>query len=91
MKNNWFENESDDDNLHVEESGSETENNDSQTSEEEEEIDLENLEIGDPNEKYTQNRSYSSRSNMVWSSTPSYSSATKRYRNVKENSTLFKY
>jgi len=79
MKDNWFENESDDDNLHVEESGSETENNDSQKAEE---IDLENLEIGDPNEKYTQKRSYSSRSNMVWSSTPSYSSATKRYSNV---------
>ncbi|CAF1150639.1 unnamed protein product [Didymodactylos carnosus] len=86
MDDNWLDDESDDrDNAHAEDSGSETENIDSETTEDEEEIDLEkpNLEESDPGGNDTQGCSYSSRSDMVWSSTPSYSSATKHHGNVK--------
>ncbi|CAF0914650.1 unnamed protein product [Rotaria sordida] len=91
MDDNWLDGRSDDsDNAHVEESGSETENIDSETTENEEEIDLEklNLEESDPDENYTQGCSYSSRSDMVLSSTPSYSSTTKHHANVNLTSGL---
>ncbi|CAF4367258.1 unnamed protein product [Rotaria sordida] len=85
MDDNWLDDKSDDsDNAHAEESGSESENIDRETTENEEEIDLEklNLEESDPDENYTQGCSYSSRSDMVWSSIPSYSSTTKYHANV---------
>ncbi|CAF4550074.1 unnamed protein product, partial [Didymodactylos carnosus] len=75
----------DSDNAHAEDSGSETENIDSETTEDEGEIDLEkpNLEESNPDENDTQGCSYSSRSDMVWSSTPSYSSPTEHHGNIQ--------
>jgi hypothetical protein len=80
MDNDWFDDESDASaNTNAEESASETDNVDSETTEDEEEIDLEKLNLG---ENYTQGRSYSSRSDMLWSSTPSYSLTTKHHSNI---------
>lgn len=80
MDNDWFGDEGDEsDSTHGKESGSETEDVDSETREDEEEIDLEKLNL---EENYTQGRSYSSRSDMAWSSDPSYSLTTRHHSDI---------
>ena len=85
MEDNQFEDVSDEDSLVFTQSDSETENADSQTSEDEEEIDLEQMNL---DEKYTQQSSYSSRSGMIWSSSPFYSLNTKLCTNIIGTSKL---
>jgi hypothetical protein len=67
--NSWIEDESYDsyDSYDDQESGSETENADSQTSEEEDEIELENLKLDDDS---IQRSLYNSKSGITWSSIP---------------------
>jgi hypothetical protein len=71
--NSWIEDESDDEDFYDQDSGSETENAESQTSEEDDEIDLENLKLDDDS---TARSLYSSKSGITWSSIPS--SSTKK-------------
>jgi hypothetical protein len=68
--NTWLEIESDDEDFYDQQSGSETENAESETSEEDDEIDLEHLKLEDDS---TQKILYNSRSGITWSSIP-YSS-----------------
>jgi hypothetical protein len=65
--NNLIEDESDSDYFDDQESGSESENGESQTSEDDDEIDLEDLKLNDDS---TRKSLYSSSSGMTWSSIP---------------------
>jgi hypothetical protein len=68
-----IEEENDSDYFDDQNSGSETENHESQTSDDDDEIDLENLKLNDSS---TWQSSYNSKSGMTWSSNPHYSTKT---------------
>ncbi|CAF4059419.1 unnamed protein product [Rotaria sordida] len=81
--NNWIEEDSEVDDFTDEQSGSETENDESQTSDADDEIGLEDLKL---TEGSTRKSSYTSKSGMIWSSIPSTSTKINSFSDNIEKS-----
>ncbi|CAF2368716.1 unnamed protein product [Rotaria sp. Silwood2] len=81
MEDSCFEDESNEDQLGIEESCSEIEQTDSETSEDDDEFDLDEVISKVDNTHITQ---YSSRSGMTWSSIPPLSTRTNLVDNATE-------
>ncbi|CAF5091521.1 unnamed protein product, partial [Rotaria sp. Silwood1] len=81
--NNWIEEDNEVDDFTDEQSGSETENDESQTSDADDEIDLEDLKL---TEGSTRKSSYTSKSGMIWSSIPSASTKINSFSDNIEKS-----
>ncbi|UJR28884.1 hypothetical protein I4U23_010104 [Adineta vaga] len=81
--NNRIEEDSESDDVNDEQSGSEIENDESQTTDADDEIDLEDLKVSGDS---TRKSSYTSKSGMIWSSISSTSTKTKPFSGNIEKS-----